>query len=434
MIVASVITGCVSDDVVNRNLTKIPQDNLAFVTSSREYAYSQELVADYLKRYFAPWQQVVSAATQSNVLADEQQQINIFSKHPGWGENTQKHDPAWMPNIVNLMQLATYPNLKMPAIVTRDTELRLLPTQDPSFDDWRNVGQGYPFDNLQISYLNINTPIYVLHASLDGAWALVITPYQTIGWIKTLDLAYINYSDVKNWVTENYVVATFDHQSLVDQQMHFYGHSHIGQMFPLYQVTNDYYQVIIPLKNDYGYAIPKIVNIRKSKASLWPIPLSQKNIAQLANNMLGQPYGWGELNNYRDCSSMMEALFAPFAIWLPRNSQNQVHSSLGKFVDLSNYTAQQKQAIIINQGKPFLTLLWFPGHIMLYIGVKDGAAYVFENVWGLVTEDYFSGEIGRAIIGKTVIIPLDFGAQYVNVDGTFLERTEGMNLLLVDYK
>lgn len=406
----------------------MPQDNLIFVNDvSIKDEDTNKLVHDYLIHYFSPWQNPFVDFKQKEILSIEQKQISNFSHDPGWGENKQKHDAVWMAKIAQKMNLEAYPNLKMKAIVTRDSELRVLPTKDPSFGDWNKAGQGYPFDNLQESFLSINTPIYVLHESHDGEWALVITPYKSVGWIKTLDFAYVDSAVIKKWISANYVTATFDEQPIFDQQLRFYSASHIGQLFLFYKETKSYYQIIIPIRNESGYVVPKIVNIRKSKAAFWPIPINQKNIAKIANNMLGQPYGWGELNDYRDCSSMIEALFAPFAIWLPRNSGDQV--MMGKFVDLSGYGNQQKLNIIIDKGEPFLTLLWMPGHIMLYIGTKDGHVYVFHDFWGLHTKEFWSKDTGRAVVSRSAITPLDFGSQYLNVDGTFLERIQGMTLL-----
>lgn len=422
------LVGCADDAAVNNNLAKISQDNLIFVTdASIKYKTTNKLIHNYLDRYFSPWQNPFIDFKPKEILSIEQQQINNFSQNPGWGENEQSHDRIWILKIAQKMYLRNYPNLKMRAIVTRNTELRVLPTQDPSFAAWNKPGKGYPFDNLQESVLNINTPIYVLHESRNGEWALVITPYKNFGWIKILDIAYMDNATAKKWLPKNYVAATFDEEPIFDQQLRFYSASRIGQLFPLHKTTTSYYQVIIPVRKENGYATSKIVNIRKAKASLWPIPISQKNIAKIANNMLGQPYGWGEFNGYRDCSATLEALFAPFAIWLPRNSGAQ--TMLGKFIDLSAYNNQQKLDIITDKGDPFLTLLWMPGHIMLYVGTKDGRIYAFHNFWGLHTKEFWAKDSGRAVIGKSAITPLDFGVQYFNVDGNFLERVQGMTIL-----
>ena len=45
-----------------------------------------------------------------------------------------------------------------------------------------------------------------------------------------------------------------------------------------------------------------------------------------------QPYGYGGLYDNRDCSAMTRDLFAPFGLYLPRNSSEQARG--GKVVPL----------------------------------------------------------------------------------------------------
>lgn len=52
-------------------------------------------------------------------------------------------------------------------IAVRETLVRVLPTADPAYYDPRQAGQGYPFDNLQMSSVHPGTPVYVLAASRD---------------------------------------------------------------------------------------------------------------------------------------------------------------------------------------------------------------------------------------------------------------------------
>ncbi len=49
----------------------------------------------------------------------------------------------------------------------------------------------------------------------------------------------------------------------------------------------------------------------------------------------------------------------------------------------------------------------FPGHIGIYVGMRHGQPYVLQDMWGIRTHDLLGRE-GRAIIGKTVILPLYF--------------------------
>ena len=68
---------------------------------------------------------------------------------------------------------------------------------------------------------------------------------------------------------------------------------------------------------------------------------------------------------------------------------------------------------------------------MLYIGQNDDKAIVFHNIWGLRTKD----ELGRKIIGKSVITTLDPGKNLRNADpnGSLIKRVEGITLLVPRY-
>ena len=80
---------------------------------------------------------------------------------------------------------------------------------------------------------------------------------------------------------------------------------------------------------------------------------------------------------------------------------------------------------------PYLTLLWRKGHVMLYIGVKNGQPLIFHNVWGVRTKDLRGCE-GRKIIGQAVITTLHPGRELRNFDteaGDLLTHIAGMSIL-----
>ena len=91
----------------------------------------------------------------------------------------------------------------------------------------------------------------------------------------------------------------------------------------------------------------------------------------------------------------------------------------------------EKEDFIMKNGKPYATLLWFPGHIMLYIGMKEEETLVFHNIWGLRTTDKHK----RKIIGKAVITSLKPGEELASIDSSFnfLSRIQGMTLLAPKY-
>lgn len=429
------LSGCASDSSVDKQIKGIPQNAMAFINSHEpKNSYTsakarQQLSKVYLKHYFAPWTSPFMNIDKKTVLTLEQKALQGFIKKPGWGENRKLHTKKWIMDIADNMNLSAYPNVNAKAIVINNTNLRMLPTIDPSFTDWTSAGEGYPFDNLQNSYLAANTPVRIMHTTEDGQWLFVVTPFKTLGWIKALDIAYVNYDFTKQWIqTTNYVTILEDKRSLFDDYSRLSAITRIGQIFPLYRTTKTYYKVFIPIKQDNDYAARKIINIKKQYANKWPLPATQKNVATIANRLLHHPYGWGGIYGYRDCSATMQAIFAPFAVWLPRNSTDQAKT--GQFISFNGLNNLQKQKMIKDYATPFTTLIWMPGHIMLYLGEKDGQMFILHNMWGLPTKNHLTRKEGRAVVGRTVITPINFGHGYTNVPKTFLPAIQGMVLLL----
>ena len=148
----------------------------------------------------------------------------------------------------------------------------------------------------------------------------------------------------------------------------------------------------------------------------------------LANRMLGEPYGWGGLYTDRDCSATIMDLMAGFGIFLPRNSSQQ--AKLGWVEPLDGEDDAAKKARLLMEGVPFLTLVRKPGHIMLYIGSRDGEPVVLQTIWGLKTRR--RGIEGRRIIGRTVISTLEPGRDLRDLarpEGVLLHTVRSFNTL-----
>lgn len=124
---------------------------------------------------------------------------------------------------------------------------------------------------------------------------------------------------------------------------------------------------------------------------------------------------------------MLRDLYAPFGIWLPRNSSEQAKT--GRVISLEHLTPEQKKEVIIEEGVPFETLLHKPGHILLYLGVYKGEIAVLHNAWGVKTIRY--GVEGRKIIGKTVITSLHMGEEVAgyNKQKDLLSQIKSINIL-----
>jgi hypothetical protein len=143
---------------------------------------------------------------------------------------------------------------------------------------------------------------------------------------------------------------------------------------------------------------------------------------------MGQPYGWGGLYGNRDCSATLQDLFTPFGIELPRNSRDQIEA--GPAVDLSGLDREAKLARIREAGVPWRTLLYKPGHILLYLGELDGEPVALHTMWGVKTRGPWGRE-GRRVVGATVITTLSPGTELDRLapDGDLLESLTALRVL-----
>lgn len=350
----------------------------------------------------------------------------FFDKHArdgGCGENLVPRDAAWVRKMLPEANLPGYPNCRRRAITVRTTSIRQLPTVEPVF---RLPGQGvgFPFDQLQESAVCANTPLFVAHLSASGAWAWAETSFAA-GWVAAADVAFVDDAMVDAWRRHPLAAIVRDGVSLRGPDGAFIAREHIGAVLPLADVPASAgagggdgatqaagLEVLAAARMPDGLAKAIRVRLKQGEAEMFPVPATTGHLADLADRMLGQSYGWGGLYEQRDCSAMIRDLLAPLGLYLPRNSSEQARA--GKVVPLGGMSGQAKQRLIIRDGVPMLTLLGAPGHIMLYLGRRDGKALIMHNTWGVKVRDPGGGE-GYKLIGRCCITTLRPGIELPNI-------------------
>jgi hypothetical protein len=396
---------------VPASLGAVKQNSLAYLPNhslSTQPNLSPKLAGNYLKHFFSPWTGIGLVNSLPEVKTLEQEVVAAYVKNPGWGENGQMHTHQWVTQIAADTQLASFPNYQQKAITVQEGAVRMLPTDEPSFKE----PDDYPFDRLQQSFLAANTPVLILHASKNRGWYLIMTA-NSFGWIKNQNVARVSPAFIQHWRTPNYVVATQDATVVPSSTTSLPLKIRLSTIYPLQRRLIFRYEILTAVANSKYQGQIRKVKVKKWLLAPFPQQLSYKKIATTANHMLGDPYGWGGLYGYRDCSSTMMDLMSGFGIWLPRNSQDQV-DKVGRQISLQGMSDAQKEATIIKYGIPFLTLIHLPGHIMLYIGSKNGKAYVYQSVWvfhGTVITplQVVSSQSSRTILGAvdkvTILVP-----------------------------
>lgn len=369
--------------------------------------------------FFGPWGMKKALSRRKNVAA-------VLNKARGF----KYDDVRWTQVEWNAMsrnaQMGRFPSRKQAAITVRNTNLREVPTHETRFSEPTPDPKANPFDYFQYSLLPVGTPIFIVHTSRDGRWHFIECPVAG-GWVDSKDVAVTDEAFMDTYRTNTMVALVRDNVSLPDAnggEMR----AGIGTVLPLVAENAESLQALLPVKTANGRARITTISLTKDVAARKPLPMTAGRVAEVGNVMMGQRYGWGSMFGDRDCSSLTREILTPFGIWLPRNSASQAR--VGTSVSLEGLPIKEKEAIILREGRPFLSLLWMRGHIVLYVGKYKGRAAIFHNVWGVRVVDGANTN-ARHIIGRAVVTSITPGEELKNLYRitTFGERIRTMSTL-----
>ncbi len=196
--------------------------------------------------------------------------------------------------------------------------------------------------------------------------------------------------------------------TITDTTGQFLFSAYIGSIFPRVDNSSTLSKkLMIPsIKN--GHAVIKYAEIPNQNTADMPLMVTQRNIANILSSLTGRPYGWNGSYFYNDCSSELKNFFASFGIWLPKESASQPR--YGRMVDMSYASPEQRISYLMENGKPFLTIIYIGGRVVMYIGNYPNSynkesplmAMSYQDVWGL----HPAGVNTRIVIGGSVFLPL----------------------------
>lgn len=399
------------------DVLRLPQDIAPYAGAAGERLAlgndcQARLLDEFRTRYFAPW---TNAAPHYDPAETKKLMKNTARGH-WYGVNRRPMAPEMMRELLHNCALESFPSRNETAISVAPAHLRGLPTRLPFF----TAKEGYPFDMLQYPNVKLNEPLRVLHASRDGAWLFVESAYSA-GWLETREVALVDRGFIDSWMGRPQVVIIRDYATVADARSGIAHRAKIGTILPLATAGDGWWEAVVAAAGEERRAVTSVARLPREAAAPFPLAFDGANLALIGNQLLGQPYGWGEIYGLRDCSAMLRDQFLPFGIWLPRTATDQI-ASAGRQRDLKSFGPREKEEIIRREGLPFLTLLHKPGHIMLYIGTDpQGRPLVFHNIWSIRVKDA-AGERPQ-LIGKAVITTLEPGKELGLVEGgTLLEQ------------
>jgi len=382
-------------------------------------AVSQPAIVDLKKQnstflnfkdnFFDSWKDypLASYENQLDMLLD-------YADKEGWyGENLMPISETKLKNALQKTADSKNNVVLKNGITVRNADIRVLPTEKPFFKDSKIAGEGYPFDYLQNSRIYISTPIKIVYETANKDYCFIKSPVG-YGWI---DARYIAFTDVDfedKFRMSELKTPIYDKKPLYDKNGLFVERLNIGSI-----LINGYY----PARNESGKAIwrPYLENKYLYKM---PMPISEMAVSFAAYSVYAEPYGWGGYLDNRDCSMFLRDIFLAFGVFLPRNSADQATG----YTDISGMERTLKKEYIKSNAKPWRTLVYLKGHIMLYVGVdSNGEPLVMHDVWGIKS---FDGEKeGRKMLGGVVVTKMEEGkgeAWYDEKKSSLLVKTLGI--------
>lgn len=134
-------------------------------------------------------------------------------------------------------------------------------------------------------------------------------------------------------------------------------------------------QVLVPTP----FGLEEAFVLDRSSLHLGRPGFSRRAALTLLFARLMDPYGWGGLHGFRDCSALLLDTLSIFGVKLGRHSSIQAQAG-SRVLDTEAMSDAAKLATLREAHREGLVFLYMPGHIMVYLGELDGRPYAISAI------------------------------------------------------
>ncbi|MCF7793015.1 MAG: C40 family peptidase [Candidatus Cloacimonetes bacterium] len=254
------------------------------------------------------------------------------------------------------------------------------------------------FNRLQNNGLDMGNITFAVCLSRDRKWVFQVNN-DSYGWIPKENLFMLkNYHQLAKFKS-GIVCIPYAQFWFKQNESGFAGTLRMGSKVWIDTTFSDekHFRIYCPKVTATFFAY-----IRKNEIVLQPLSITSRNLLEKAFSWLNYPYGWGDTNQFVDCSKFIQKLYALFGINFPRNGNAQQNSwqSLREI-----FPEKPVPEILQNSGIPGFTLLRMPGHIMLYVGSESNKDYAIHVLYRYQQVD--ESIISNRVTNRIVISDLD---------------------------
>ncbi len=238
------------------------------------------------------------------------------------------------------------------------------------------------FDRAIGSALDMGDPVALLHVSKDGRWSYVRNEMYTC-WIHSDAVAFGDSVVIKELTDRTTPLVAVGHRVSVygaPGDGAAVGAIQMGSFLPLRTAGKDFCEVLFPGRGQNNELVAKRGYVRRSSdVSLGFLPYTLRNVYRQCFVLFGRRYGWAGMFEERDCSRYVMDVFKCVGFRLPRTSGKLLKASPA-VIELDDYDRETRIELLkVSPGG--ITLIGWPGHIMIYLGEVLGTPYVIQSTW-----------------------------------------------------
>ncbi|HOD93840.1 MAG TPA: NlpC/P60 family protein [Clostridia bacterium] len=306
---------------------------------------------------------------------------------------------------INYQAITDKENIVYGFIIKR-TPLKTFPSHDEVFSSPSSV-----HDRFLESTLYPFEPVAIIHESRDGEW-LFVKMYNYEGWVHKSNVAVTSLEILKLYEkNNNFIVITNPKTYMAYTSTEL----DMGCVFPLVKQHEKYFTVLCPKQNSDGKLYFSFGYVASEDANIGYLQYNMKNILIQAAKFIDEPYGWGGMNGYRDCSALVMDIFRSVGVKLKRNTdQQETMNPITR--DVRNLSKQEKENIL--RAQPPGSLIFMDGHVMLYLGWIEEKGYILHDITIYYSEGVYVSANKVAI--TDIYIKNSVGYEYINLFTSFL--------------
>lgn len=258
------------------------------------------------------------------------------------------------------------PSVVVPQVgfTSESLNMKLYPTHD-------TIHRGNDkFDSNQYTRMSAFAPVFIMHKSKDGEFYYIMSEFMR-GWVpvnKIIIYSQVAFSGIQQMP---FIRVTRDNTTIGGVK---YG---IGDKVPLLSYNSENALVLTPqgryaeISMDGSYIIGNAL-------------YNEELMKEIAESVLDNPYDWGGKEGYRDCSAYVRDLWRVFGADIPRSSGLQ--KLVGKKL-IDKPKNQEEFYAVLRNAKPYRTLIFFKGHVIMYGGMENDDYIIYHAVNTLKDDD-----------------------------------------------